>query len=193
MKFQVRYLVLLLPFSIIDNFGWLWMRSLCKNIQLMLEFPKAQFLVLQFSYYTLMTFLMLLSVIFLSMLMILVCILGVIRLFFCGKNWDWFLNFNLVYETLCSGVVNGLLIWMLEKLIWVNIGATDLKMEESVIEEKVSFNMLGWLCLLNRIGTLTLSLLLKLLPRKLNPWFVLRRFYLLRLLCISIDLQYGHV
>ena len=42
-----------------------------KNIQLMLEFVKALFLILHFSYYTLMTFLMMLSVILLSMLMIL--------------------------------------------------------------------------------------------------------------------------
>ena len=41
-----------------------------KNIELMLEFLKAPFLVLQFSYYILMTFLMS-SVILLSMLMIL--------------------------------------------------------------------------------------------------------------------------
>ena len=41
-----------------------------KNIELMLEFLKALFLVLQFSYYILMTFLMS-SVILLSMLMIL--------------------------------------------------------------------------------------------------------------------------
>ena len=45
--------------------------KLHKNIQLMLEFPKAPFLVLHFSYYTLMTFLTMLSVILLSMLMIL--------------------------------------------------------------------------------------------------------------------------
>ena len=37
------------------------MGSLYKNIQLMLKFPKAPFLVLHFSYYTLMTFLMMLS------------------------------------------------------------------------------------------------------------------------------------
>ena len=46
------------------------MESLHKNIQLMLEFLKAQLLVLKFSYYTLMSFLML-SVTLLSMLMIL--------------------------------------------------------------------------------------------------------------------------
>ena len=47
------------------------MASFHKNIQLMLEFLKAPFLVLHFSYYTLTTFLMMLSVIFLSILMIL--------------------------------------------------------------------------------------------------------------------------
>ena len=60
--------------------------SLHKNIQLMLEFLKAPFLVLHFSYYTLMTFLMMLSVILLSMLMILLCILNVIRHLICGNN-----------------------------------------------------------------------------------------------------------
>ena len=47
-------------------------------------------------------------------------------------------------------------------------------------------NLLGcWDCLsLNRIGVLTLSLLLKLPPRKMEPWFILCSFFLLRLLCI---------
>ena len=40
------------------------MESLHKNIHLLLEFPKALFLVLHFCYYTLMTFLTMLSVIF---------------------------------------------------------------------------------------------------------------------------------
>ena len=47
------------------------MGNLHKNIQLMLVFLKGPFLVLQFSYYTLMTFLMMLSVVLLYMLMIL--------------------------------------------------------------------------------------------------------------------------
>ena len=79
MEFQVRYLALFLLFSVIDDFEWFWMESLHKNIQLMLEFLKAPFLVLHFSYSTLMTFLMILSVILLSMLMILLCTLNVIR------------------------------------------------------------------------------------------------------------------
>ena len=71
MEFQVRDLALFLLFSVIDDFEWFWMESLHKNIQLMLEFLKAPFLVLRFSYYTLMTFLIMLSVILLYMLMIL--------------------------------------------------------------------------------------------------------------------------
>ena len=77
MEFQVRYLAIFLLFSVIDGFEWFWMDSLHKNIQLMLEFLKGPFLVLHFSYYTLMTFLML-SVILLSMLMILLSILSAI-------------------------------------------------------------------------------------------------------------------
>ena len=72
--------------GVIDGFEWFWMGSLHKNIQLIMEFRKAPFLVRHFSYYTLMTFLMMLSVILLSMLMILFSILNVIRHLICGKN-----------------------------------------------------------------------------------------------------------
>ena len=51
----------------------------------------------------------------------------------------------------------------------------------------------GWLSLLNWAGALTLSLLLKLSPRQLEPWFFLWSFFLLGLLCISINLPYDHV
>ena len=43
----------------------------------------------------------------------------------------------------------------------------------------------AWVSPLNWIETLTLSLLLTLSPRKLEPSFVLWSFFLLRLLCIS--------
>ena len=58
-------------FSLIDSFEWLWMESLHKNIQLMLEFLKTPFLVLYFSCYTLVAFMMMLFVILISMLIIL--------------------------------------------------------------------------------------------------------------------------
>ena len=44
----------------------------------------------------------------------------------------------------------------------------------------------GWLSLLNWV------LLLKLPPRKLEPWFILWSLILLRLLCISINLPYAY-
>ena len=69
-----------------SGFGLFWMRNLHKNIQLMLVFLKGLFLVLHFSYYTLMTFLMMLSLMLLSMLMILLSTLSVIRHPICGNN-----------------------------------------------------------------------------------------------------------
>ena len=55
------------------------MGSLHKNIYLMLELHKAPFLVLHSSYYTLKALLMMLSVILVSILMILLCILNVMK------------------------------------------------------------------------------------------------------------------
>ena len=90
MEFQVRYLALFLLFSVTDDFEWFWMESLHKNIQLMLEFLNAPFLVLHFSCYTLMTFLMMLFVILLSMPMILLCILSAIRNLIGDNNLNGF-------------------------------------------------------------------------------------------------------
>ena len=87
-----------------------------QEIQSMLEFLKGLFLVLHFSYYTLMTFLMVLSVILLPMLMILLSTLNTISHLICGNNQNWLLNLNLTYKTLWTGAGSGLLISMLEKL-----------------------------------------------------------------------------
>ena len=54
-----------------------------------------------------------------------------------------------------------------------NTDSIDVKMDGSVLEEKSSFKMLGLTFLLNWIRALTLSLLLKLPPRKLELEFVL--------------------
>ena len=51
----------------------------------------------------------------------------------------------------------------------------------------------AWLSLLSWNGVLTLSLLLKLPPSRLEPWFALWSFFLLRLFCISINLPYSYV
>ena len=77
---------LISSFSVIGGFGSFWMGNLHMIIQLMLVFLKGLFLVLHFSYYTLMTFLMMLSVILLSMLMILLSTLNAIRHLICGNN-----------------------------------------------------------------------------------------------------------
>ena len=144
----------------------------------MLEFLKAPFFALQFSYHTLVTFLIFLSVILLSMLIILLTILSVIRHLICGSNYNWLLNMNLVYKTLGWGRK-----WLVDfnagktQLVlfdWSNsTGTTDVKMDESVLEER----SWGWPSLLNWIGALTWSLLLKLLSRKLEPWLILWSFY----------------
>ena len=73
------------------------------------------------SYYTLRTFLMMFSVIMVSMLMILLSIISVIRHLICGNNLNWLLNLNLVYETLWTGARSGLLISVLGKLNWFSL------------------------------------------------------------------------
>ena len=173
MEFQVRYLALFLLFSVIDGFEWFWMESLHKNIQLMLEFLKAPFLVLHFSCCKLLTFLMILSVILLSMLMILLSTLSVIRHLICGNKWNWLLNLKLIYKALWTGTEIGLLISILETWLLLcdqsnKTYAIDVKMDGSILEEKNNLlTCWGWLSLANWIGALTLALLLKLPPTKL--------------------------
>ena len=85
-EFQVRYLALFLLFSVVDGCEWFWMESLHRSIQLVLVFLKGPLLVLHFSSCILMTFLMVLSVLLVSMLMILLFILGVIRHLICDGS-----------------------------------------------------------------------------------------------------------
>ena len=91
MAFLVRYLALFCLFLATDGFKWFWMGSIHENIQLMLVFLTTKFLVypLHFSYHTSMTFLMMLSVILLSMLMLPLSNMSVIR----------HPNLNLSYDT----------------------------------------------------------------------------------------------
>ena len=111
MEFQVNYVALFLLFSTRDSYGWFWIGSLHKNSQLIL----APFLVLHFSHYTLITLLMMSSIIFLSMLMILLSIVSVIRHLISGDNYNWLLNLNLIYED-----------WGRKWLVDFNAGKTQL-------------------------------------------------------------------
>ena len=121
MEFQVKHLALFRLFSVINGFGCFWIGIIHKNIQLMLEFLKAPFLVLHlpihFSYYTLMTFLMMLSAILLSMLMILLSFLSVIRHWSVATTRIGFCTWILSMRH-WTGAGNGVLISMLEKLNW---------------------------------------------------------------------------
>ena len=120
-EFQVRYLALFPLFSVIDGFECFWLKSLYKNIQLMLEFLEAPLFVLHFSCYTLITFLTMLSVLLLSKLTILLSILSVIKQLICGNNLNLLLNLNRFYETFWTGVRSGLLISVLRKLSWFRL------------------------------------------------------------------------
>ena len=147
MEFHVRYLALFLLFSVIDDFEWFWIAILHRNIQLMLEFLMAPFLVLNFSFYTLTTFLMMLSVILLSML-ILRSISRVIRDLICGNNLASELQSDL-QDTVDWGKK-----WLVDFIAgktqlasfdWSdNTSYIDVKMDGSVPTEKSSW---GWLML----------------------------------------------
>ena len=117
-------------------------------------------MVLHFSYYTLMTFLMMLSVILLSMVMVLLSILSVITNLICGNSLNCLLNLNLIYKTLWSGARSGLLISMLGKLNWFPLTSLIIlvlltwKRMGLFLRKNHLLRCLGWSSLLNWIGLL---------------------------------------
>ena len=154
----------------------LYEKSYPVYIQLMLEFLKAPFLVVHFSYHTLMIFLMMLSVIFLFMLMILLS-----KCDQASDPWQqlWIGFWTWIYESDLQDTVNwvrsGLLISMLGKRSWfrltglITIVLLMWKWMGLFLRKNHLLRCWGWPSLLNWIGVLTLSLLLKLPPRKLEP------------------------
>ena len=160
MEFRFRYFALCYLFSVIDGFKWFSMKSLYKNIQLMLELLKAAFLVLHFFHCTLMTFLMMLSTILLSMLMVILSTLSVIGIWSVATNragcWTWIWStrfYGLGQEVTC-----GFQWWKNSTCFFLMI--LVLLMSGSVLKEKTSIKILGMTFLLNWIGALTLSHLL---------------------------------
>ena len=139
-----------------------------------LVFPKAPFLVLHFSYYTLMVLLVMLSVILPFMLMILLSILSEIRHLICD-NLNWLLNLNLIKKILWTGARNSLFISMLGKLKWFRLTSLITlvllmwKWMDLFLRRNHFLSCWSWPSLLNWTGALTLSLLTKLLRRKLGP------------------------
>ena len=147
--FQVRYLALLHLFLVIDDFEWLWMGSLHKNIQLIMVLLKVPFLVLHFSYNTLMTFLMMLPVILLSMLMILFSNLQ------CHQASDLLQQLESAseIESNLRDTVDWGRKWLVDFNTWEtqlvlldrsnNTATIDVKMNWRILEEKSSFQILG--------------------------------------------------
>ena len=71
-------------------------------------------------------------------------------------------------------------------------GTIDVIMDGSVLEEKSSFKMLGLSFSFKLDWHSCIISITKNPARKLEPWFVLSSCFLLRLLCISINLPFGH-
>ena len=102
-------------------------------------------------------------------------VLSVIWHLICGNNLIWFVNLNLIYETLWTGGRSALLIAMTWKLNWfhlIGLIAQVLlmwKWMDLFLRKNHLLKLCSWCSLWNWIGALTLSLLLKLPPKKLEP------------------------
>ena len=147
----MEFLTLFCLFSVVHRFGWFWMGSFHKNIQVMQQFLQAPFVILHLSYFTLTTFFIILSVTLLSMLMILLSTLSVIKHLICGNNQNWLLSLNLIYKTYglgqevtcsfqCSKYSAGFASWS------NNTGAIAVKMDGPVFEKTPSSKLLGLIC-----------------------------------------------
>ena len=162
----------------------------------MLEFLKAAFLVLHFFNYVLMTFLMILSVVLLSMLMILLSIIHDQASYLWQQLEVASKLESYLWDTVKAG--SCLLISKLEKLDWfhltilITLVLLVWKWLGLFLMKNNLLRFRGWLFLLNWIGAYTLPLLSKVPLREFEPCFVLWNFFLSRLLCISLNLSFGH-
>ena len=98
-------------------------------------------------------------------------------------NWDrkWLVDSN-VRKT-----------WLVSVDRFNNSGAIDVKMDGSGLKGKSPFKMLGLTFSSKSDWGFYIVSILKLPTRKLEPLIHSMIFFLLRLLCISIKLPYGHV
>ena len=152
----------------------------------MLKFLKTQFLILHFCCYTLMTFLMILSLILVSMLMLQLSTLcwSVIWSVATTRDgcWTW------IWSTRHWGLAQEVACWFQFSKFSI-----DVKMDGSVLEEKSSFKMLG-LYFSSKFdwGSHIISIA-KTVFKIIEPLICFINFFLLRLLCIFISLPYDLV
>ena len=105
---------------------------------------------------------------------ILLTILSVIKHLICGSNLNWLLNLNLICKTLWTGARSGMLILILGKLNWfrlislITLVLLMWKWMGLFLRKDHLLRCWSWPSLLNWIGLLILSLLLKLPSRKLG-------------------------
>ena len=148
-----------------------------------------------------MTFLMMLSVMLLSMLVILLSTLSVIRHLICGNTQNWLLNLYLIFEILWTGGRKWLVDFNTGKTQLVsfdrsnNTGDIDVKMDGSVLEEKSSFKMLD-LTFSSKLdwGSHIISTA-EIASKKIGALICSMKFLSLEValyLCISINLPYNH-
>ena len=146
MVLALAFCLVFFLFLVIDSSGWFWIRSLHKIIQLKQELLKGLVLVLHFSYYTLMTFLIMLSVILPS---------DTTLYSRCDQASDLWQQLELASEL--ESDLQDTVDWGRKWLVDFNAGKTQLvsfdqsnntgainvKMDGSVLEKKSSFRMLG--------------------------------------------------
>ena len=125
--------------------------------------------------------------------MILLSTQTLIKYLICGSNQNWLLNLNLIYDILWTGTGNGLLISILVSFDQsYNTGAIDVKMDGSVLDEKLSCKML-WLTFSSKLdwGSYIISIA-ETASKKIGALIRSRSFFLPRFLCIPTNLPYDH-
>ena len=168
------------------------MLSLRHNILLMMVFFKASFFDPCFFYYPLMTFLMILislisvSMVSLSLWGFWFAAISRIGLFqswiwttrHCKRDRKWLVDFSAAKT------------WLVLIGSSNNCGSMDAKLMGMSLLRNHLLRCWDYLYLENWVRTLILSLLLKLPPRKLEPWIILWSFFLLKSIFISVNLLY---
>ena len=138
---------------------------------------------------------MMLSVILLSMLMMLLSILSVIRHLICGNDLNWLLNLNLVKNRDKKWLVD-VSAGKIQLILFDSAnssGSIDVKIDGSVLEEKSSFKMLESTFSSKLDWSSYIISIAKTASKNIGASIHSVKFFLQRLLCISINPPYAHI